>query len=180
MIAIDTETVVDAGRTVKTIPFVPILVSMCDRVAPGEAYYLPLQPSRLARRAQGELLIDAAVIAHPTDAPEDRGFESAEETSPRTARTRERAARGISSNETDRPESAAIESDEMKPLRDLLEDPSVKKPHRIPSTMFLSCDAPECASRGSTSIRCSRAMFSIRAGGRTVSMFWPSSFSITR
>ena len=111
MISIGTEAVASADSPVKTDPLRSTLVSISIGTAPGEAWYLPLRHSDWYG-AQGELLIDVSGDRSPTDAPEDRGLvRGGDEPSDRTP------VRNLPD----------IGSEEMKPLRDLLEDPSVKK-----------------------------------------------------
>jgi DNA polymerase-1 len=114
-IAVDTETIVAAGSMLKVDPIRSILISLAIAVAPGEAYYLPLK-HRSQGGMQGELMIDAAGDRSATDAPEDRGLVSGGDEPARTRQT-EAAIRNLPS----------LNSDEMKLLRDLLEDPTVKK-----------------------------------------------------
>ena len=90
---------------------------MAIAVAPGEAYYLPLRHSDW-RGMQGELMIDSAGDRSATDAPDDRGLVSGGDDCP----------------QPECPEAGStvknlppLDSEEMKPLRDLLEDPAVRK-----------------------------------------------------
>jgi DNA polymerase-1 len=114
-IAIDTETVVAAGSMLKVDPIRSILISIAIAVAPGEAYYLPLKHKSLGNM-QGELMIDASGDRSATDASEDRGLVSGGD-EPSHTRRGEVSVRNL----------PPLGSDEMKPLRDLLEDPAVKK-----------------------------------------------------
>lgn len=92
-IAVDTETVLDAGAPPVVTPHRANLVSISIAVAPGEAYYLPLA-HRGTRAGQGDLdLGDAA------PAPVAVGIRNL----------------------------PPLLSEEMAPLRALLEDPAVKK-----------------------------------------------------
>lgn len=114
-IAIDTETVVAAGSPLKVDAIRSILVSLAIAVSPGEAYYLPLKHRTLGDM-QGELLIDASGDRSATDAPEDRGLVSGgDEPAP---------AKRIDATVKNLPPLSSVE---MKPLRDLLEDPSIRK-----------------------------------------------------
>ncbi|MBM3908919.1 MAG: DNA polymerase I, partial [Gemmatimonadetes bacterium] len=92
-IAVDTETVLDAGAPPIVTPLRANLVSISIAVAPGEAYYLPFA-HRGPRASQGDLDLG--------DAPPE----------PVTA--------GI----TNLP---PLLSADMKPLREMLEDPAVRK-----------------------------------------------------
>lgn len=137
-IAIDTETLLDSDSPHKTDPLRAKLVSLAIAIAPGEAYYFPLR--HVPRRdVQNELLIDAAGDRAATDAPEDRGLirggdEPLTRKTVRKAKTSTAsglagvllAQRGEAMDDLVR-NLPAIGSDEMKPLRDLLEDPGVKK-----------------------------------------------------
>lgn len=114
-IALDTETIVAAGSVLKVDPIRSILVSLAIAVAPGEAYYLPLKHKKQGEM-QGELMIDASGDRSPTDAPEDRGLVSGGDEP-----TIDRSSAGLIKN------LPSLNSAEMKPLRDLLEDATVKK-----------------------------------------------------
>ena len=150
-IAIDTQTIVPSGTLTSIDPLRSRLVSIAIAVEEGEAYYLPLA-HREWHPPQGELLIDASGDRAPTDAPEDRtivrGGDEAKVsdqnndpavTAMSVARARAKAKKTVSSQ----PVSLAarllaeqsrtvknlppLDSDAMRPLRELLEDESVKK-----------------------------------------------------
>ena len=143
-IAVDTETVIDAGSPVKVDPLRAKLVAISMALAPGEAYYFPLA-HRERGVAQGDLMLDASGDRSPTDAPEDRGLvrggdeASAGENGAAGARPKRKAAKSSAVE----PGSIAarllatgappvrnlppLDSPEMAPLRQLLEDPRVKK-----------------------------------------------------
>src|SRR5687768_6760635 len=140
-LALDTETVITAESPLQVDPLRSTLVSISIATAPGEAWYLPLRHVQW-RGLQGELLIDAAGDRSPTDAPEDRGLVRGgdELLPPRSAKTRKTpvtplgiAARLLEEakmrNDPSLPvrNLPPIDSDEMKALRDLLEDPDIKK-----------------------------------------------------
>ena len=136
-IAIDTETLLDPDNPQKSDPLRAKLVSLAIATAPGEAYYFPLQHV-LRRDVQSELLIDAAGDRAATDAPSDRGLiRGGDEAVPRKAsRKKVSAASGIAgailAERTRAGEEAVrnlpqLSSPEMKSLKDLLEDPSIKK-----------------------------------------------------
>ena len=92
-IAVDTETVLDAGAPPVVTPHRANLVSISIGVVPGEAYYLPFA-HRGTRAGQGDLdLGDAAPVTR-------RGWDS---------------------------QSPPLLSEDVAPLRALLEDPAVKK-----------------------------------------------------
>jgi DNA polymerase-1 len=98
-------------------PLRSTLVSIAIAVTPGEAYYLPLK-HRSQHGLQGELMmVDASGDRSPTDSPSDRGLVSGGD----------EPLGGHSDKEPPIRNLPALNSDEMKPLRDLLEDPSVKK-----------------------------------------------------
>lgn len=136
-IAIDTETLLDPDNPQKADPLRARLVSLAIAVAPGEAYYFPLR--HVPRRdVQSELLIDAAGDRAATDAPADRGLIRGgdEPVARKTARKKASGTSGIAgailaqrAMTGDDPvrNLPSLESDEMKPLRDLLEDPGVRK-----------------------------------------------------
>ena len=130
VIALDTETVVDSDTPLQVDPLRSTLVSIAIAVAPGEAYYLPLRHTEW-QNAQGELMIDAAGDRSPTDAPEDRGLiRGGDEPLPRTpSKSKKAPAPTLPETRQTGPVKNLpdIRSPEMQPLRDLLEDRSVKK-----------------------------------------------------
>ncbi len=139
-IAIDTETLINADSPQVSDPLRSSLVAISMAVGEGEAYYFPLR-HRLSRgdgdAAQVELLADAPGDRSPTDAPEDRGLvRGGDEVFPdppeekRKARSEPAsiAAKMLKASRPDRVQNLPpLDSPEMKPLRSLLEDPSVKK-----------------------------------------------------
>ena len=141
-ISVDTETVIEADSPQKTDPLRSKLVSISIAVAPGEAYYLPLRHVEW-RGLQGELMMDAAGDRSATDAAEERGLvRGGDEPTPvaasRAPKIKLPAGTGIAGALlAQRQQSSAngsgvinlppIDSAEMKPLRDLLADPQVKK-----------------------------------------------------
>ncbi|MDQ3081763.1 MAG: DNA polymerase I, partial [Gemmatimonadota bacterium] len=148
-ISVDTETVIEADSPQKVDPLRSKLVSISIAVAPGEAYYLPLRHVEW-RGLQGELMMDAAGDRSATDATEDRGLvrggdeptapasSPSSPPSPRPSKPKLPAGTGIAGTLlAQRPQSSAngsriinlppIDSAEMKPLRDLLADPGVRK-----------------------------------------------------
>jgi len=137
MISIGTETVVNADSPLKSDPLRSALISIAVGTAPGEAWYLPLRHSNW-HGAQGELLIDAAGDRSPTDAPEDRGLiRGGDEptlggnsrAAAKTSSTMAGIAGSLLASQGRNPvrNLPDLSSSEMKPLRDLLEDPAVKK-----------------------------------------------------
>lgn len=137
-IAVDTETVIELGSPQIVDPLRSTLVSISIAVAAGEAYYLPLR-HREHQNEQHELLTDASGDRSPTDAPEDRGLVRGgdEPAAPKRKSARNKAAgasepSGIAARLLAERRHAirnlpALLSDEMAPLRAMLEDPSIRK-----------------------------------------------------
>jgi DNA polymerase-1 len=149
-IALNTQTVPESGSPTASDPLRSRLVSLTIALAEGEAFYLPLghrewQPPQ---PSQGELLMDPSGDRAPTDAPEDRslvrgGDEPNDEgtdqptttlTSRRTAAKKTSvatpasiAARALAEGVSRVKNLPAIDSAAMKPLRELLEDKTVRK-----------------------------------------------------
>jgi DNA polymerase-1 len=138
-IAIDTETIADIEAPTRGDPLRSRIVSMAIALGEGEAFYLPFG-HREWYPPQGELLIDAAGDRAPTDAPEDRGLvRGGDEASLTTVTTRTSTAKKT----TAQPSSVAarllakgtlpvknlpaLDSAGMAPLRQLLEDETVRK-----------------------------------------------------
>src|SRR5258708_20640612 len=114
--AIDTELTLDAGAPEVIDPLRSHLAGLAIAIAPGEAYYLPLA-HRERQPDQGSLgLMDDAV----TEAPKKRVAKTA--SAPTSI-----AARALSERTPFILNLPSINAAEMKPLRALLEDPSVKK-----------------------------------------------------
>lgn len=136
VIALDAEAMVDSDSPQTADPLRSSIISISIAVGEGEAYYFPLR-HRLSRSGQGELLVDAAGDRSATDAPEDRGFiRGGDEVFPESPSKKKKingdsisiAARILQqSRPTHIRNLPALDSPEMKPLRDLLEDPSVRK-----------------------------------------------------
>jgi len=137
-IAVDTETIIELGSPQIVDPLRSTLVSISIAVAPGEAYYLPLR-HRERQNAQGELMVDMSGDRAPTDAPEDRGLTLGGDEPPAP---KKKAARKKSVGSTEGSGIAArmlaerrrpvrnlppLMSDEMTALREMLEDPAVRK-----------------------------------------------------
>ena len=137
-IAVDTETVIELGSPQIVDPLRSTLVSISIAVALGEAYYLPLR-HRDRRQAQGDFLVDVSGDRSPTDAPEDRGLtlggddpptpkkKAARKKIPGTKEGAGIAARMLSENAYTVRNLPPLMSDEMTPLRAMLEDPTVRK-----------------------------------------------------
>jgi DNA polymerase-1 len=141
-IAVDTETVIDIDSPLKVDPLRSTLVGITIAVAPGEAYYLPLR-HRPRDGTQVDLPLDASGDRSPDDSPETRGLERggdetnvtpppAVATKPKKKKTTASepssiAERALASGQQPIRNLPPLESDEMTPLRALLEDASVKK-----------------------------------------------------
>jgi DNA polymerase-1 len=137
-IAVDTETVIELGSPQIVDPLRSTLVSISIAVAPGEAYYLPLR-HRERQNAQGELMVDMSGDRAPTDAPEDRGLTLGgdEPPAPKKKATRKKsvgstegsgiAARMLAERKHPVRNLPPLMSDEMTALREMLEDPAVRK-----------------------------------------------------
>ena len=136
VISVGTETLIDPESPQPVDPLRSSLVSIAIAVGDGEAYYFPLR-HRLPQGGQGELLVDAAGDRSPTDAAEDRGLirggdePFAEPTTKKrktSGETMSIAARMLRENTTTSVRNLPpLDSPEMKPLRDLLEDPAIRK-----------------------------------------------------
>ncbi len=129
-ISLDTETVIAADSPLQVDALRSALVSIAIATAPGEAWYLPLRHVEW-RGMQGELLIDAAGDRSPTDASEDRGLvRGGDDPLARAGSGKKKPATKPDSQATNTGpvrNLPPLDSVEMKPLRDLLEDPTVKK-----------------------------------------------------
>jgi DNA polymerase-1 len=140
MVSIDTETLIDPESPQKSDPMRSKLVSLSIAVAPGEAYYFPL--GHVSRRdVQNELMIDAAGDRAATDSPEDRGLiRGGDDPVPirpkRKAKTPIASGGGIAGALLASTKGLAekqinnlppLNSESMKPLKALLEDPAVRK-----------------------------------------------------
>jgi DNA polymerase-1 len=137
-IAVDTETVIELGSPQIVDPLRSTLVSISIAVAPGEAYYLPLR-HRERQEEQRELLTDVSGDRSPTDAPEDRGIIRGgdEPAAPRKKSVRKKAinankgagiaARLLAERRHPVQNLPPLLSDEMAPLRAMLEDPAIRK-----------------------------------------------------
>ena len=131
VIALDTETVVDADTPLQVDPLRSTLVSIAIAVAPGEAYYLPLRHTEW-QSAQGELMIDAAGDRSPTDAPDDRGLiRGGDEPLPKNSARSRKASQTPTLPETRQAGPVRnlpdLASREMLALRELLQDRLIKK-----------------------------------------------------
>ena len=137
LISIDTEAFADANSPNPADPLRSRLISLSIGLGNGEAYYLPLA-HRLPQSGQGELLVDVPGDRSATDAPEERGLiRGGDEVFPETATSRKKKTNGDSLSIAARMQREKrpthvrnlppIDAPEMKPLRDLLADPSIRK-----------------------------------------------------
>jgi DNA polymerase-1 len=133
-IAIDTETVIDPDSISRADPLRSTLISIAIAVAPGKAYYFPLRHSQW-RGMQGDLLVDTAGDRSATDAPEERGLVRGGDEIELNIRLAKKSG-AAKPSETNRAQSnggqpvrnlPSITSDEMNPLRALLEDATIRK-----------------------------------------------------
>ena len=141
-IAVDTETLIDPDSPLKVDALRSTLVGITIAVAPGEAYYLPLR-HRPRDGTQVDLPLDASGDRSPDDAPESRGLErggdeilvappSAVAAKPKKKRTTTSdpasiAERALAGGAREIRNLPALDSNELAPLRALLEDPAVRK-----------------------------------------------------
>ncbi|MBA3578656.1 MAG: DNA polymerase I [Gemmatimonadaceae bacterium] len=135
-VALDTETVVAAGDPPKIDPLRSRLIGISLAIAPGEAYYFPLR-HRPHAAEQTDFLMDVSGDRSATDAPEDRGtVRGGDETTGATTRPKKRIAKRVESiasrmlsggGATPVNNLPPLDSAEMAPLRELLEDPSITK-----------------------------------------------------
>ena len=134
-IGLATEALVNPDSPQLADPLRSSLISISIATGDGEAFYFPLR-HRLPQGGQGELLVDAAGDRSATDAPEDRGLiRGGDEVFPDVAKKKKAngdsqsiAARMLRRNRPTHVRNLpALDSPEMKPLKDLLEDPSVRK-----------------------------------------------------
>jgi DNA polymerase-1 len=140
-ISLDTETLIDSDSPQKSDPLRSRLISIAIGISPGEAYYFPLRHV-LQRDVQSELLVDVPGDRAATDSPEDRGLirggdEPIEMAAARAPKKSSAAARlgtagAMLAQAKGGPATAIknlppLDSPAMKPLRDLLEDPAIKK-----------------------------------------------------
>ncbi len=134
--ALDTETVIAAGDPPKVDPLRSKLIGISLAVAPGEAYYFPLRHRQHAAE-QTDFLMDVSGDRSPTDASEDRGtVRGGDDAAVSTARPKKRVTKKVESIASRLLGGGAaspvnnlppLDSPEMAPLRELLEDASVTK-----------------------------------------------------
>ena len=136
VIGLATEALVNPDSPQPADPLRSGLVSLSIAIGEGDAYYLPLR-HRLPRAGQVELLVDVAGDRSATDAPEERGlirggdevlFEPASRKRKANGDPTSIAARMLRQNRPTAVQNLPpLDSPEMQALRDLLEDPSVRK-----------------------------------------------------
>jgi DNA polymerase-1 len=136
VISLDTESLSNPDSPQPSDPLRSSLVSISIAVGDGEAYYFPLR-HRLPRAGQGELLVDTAGDRSATDAPEDRGLiRGGDEVFPEIRAKKKQpnldslgtAGRMLRTMTLGSVRNLPpLDSAEMEPLRNLLEDPSVRK-----------------------------------------------------
>src|SRR5438105_839746 len=137
LISLDTEAFVDADGPQTADPLRSSLISISIGLGNGEAYYFPLR-HRLPRSGQGDLLVDVPGDRSATDAPEDRGLiRGGDEVFPEGAAAKKKKANGDSLSiaarmlRDKRPAAVRnlppLSAPEMKPLRDVLEDATIRK-----------------------------------------------------
>ena len=110
MIAVDTETILDADAPPIITPMRANLVAISIGTAPGKAWYLPFA-HRLPREAQGGLALGDAPVKPRKGPSADSSI----------------AARMLAEGEHPVVNLPPLLSDAMAPLRGLLEDPAVRK-----------------------------------------------------
>jgi len=148
-VAVDTETVIEAGAPLKIDPLRSRLVSIAVALAPGEAYYLPLA-HREHRPEQTELLAAGAAAADagadpggadvaatgvdpdklPTDAPPDGDAPKKAKKKPAAPKVPEPtgiAGRMLADRSYPVRNLPPLDAPEMRPLVALLEDAAVSK-----------------------------------------------------
>jgi len=123
--AIDTQGIADPGSPVAFDPLRSTLAGLAIAVAPGEAYYLPLR-HRDPERAAGELDLMAAgrIVERATGLAQDEPRKTAGTTRGAESIASRAIAVGVMAPVRNLPELGAPE---MAPLRELLEDPAVRK-----------------------------------------------------
>ena len=146
-IAVATETLAETVALQRGNPLTATLVSLAIAVGEGEAYYLPLRhrpatEDRDDEPVQGSLLIDPSGDRAPTDAPADRGLVAGGDDAavaveaPKASRKRKSplppprqslAAQAIAAGARPVVNLPPLEDAAMRPLVELLQDPTVRK-----------------------------------------------------
>ena len=138
-VALDTETVIDPESPQKVDALRSTLVALTLALAPGEAYYFPLR-HREREATQTDLpLIDASGDRSPNDSPAARGLIQGGDEAVAVAKPRKTAKKTAPAEPSSIAERVLakgkpavrnlphIHAEEMAPLRELLEDPAVRK-----------------------------------------------------
>ncbi len=135
-ISVDTETIIDRDSPLAVDPLRSTLVSVSVALGPGEAYYFPFRHVR-QRGIQGELLIDASGDRSATDGAADRGLvRGGDKPFPKRTGVKATASSIAGKLLAERKEQSdgapvtnlpPINSPDMTPFRELLEDPAVRK-----------------------------------------------------
>jgi len=117
-LAIHVETVPDAGAPNPNDPLRSTLVGIAIAVAPGEAYYIPVAHRRYEPQ-QSSLVLTSEEPAV--------GKKTRSKAPPKTQEATSIAARALANGPTDASNLPPIQDPAMQPLRELLEDPEVRK-----------------------------------------------------
>ena len=117
-IAVDTETVLDPGAPHDVDPLRCSLVGITIAVAPGEAFYFPL-----AHKSR----VDSQVDLGLGDEPAVDAFATKKDRTKKASEPASIAARALAGSARTILNLPSIASAEMAPLKDLLEDPGVRK-----------------------------------------------------
>jgi DNA polymerase-1 len=142
-VAVDTETVIDPGSPNKVDPLRSRLVGISIALGPGDAYYLPIA-HRAWEPAQPALGLTIDTDRMPTDDPEDApvpgdGLDGGDGAAAKKKPAKKKAApaapepsgiagRMLAERGPVAPKNLPpLHSEEMRPLRELLEDPGVPK-----------------------------------------------------
>ena len=115
-IALGVQTVVEPGVTNPNDPLRAVIVGISVAVAPGEAYYIPMAHRRY-EPVQAMLVLTS----------EEPATKGAKKTRAKTAEPVSIAARALQSGAPEPVNLPALETSGMAPLRELLEDPAVRK-----------------------------------------------------
>jgi DNA polymerase I len=137
MIGLDVELVRESGSAEFTDPLRSRIVGLSISTGPGEAYYLPVA-HRERQPEQGMLGLLGS--SEPEQAPKKRAAKTVTPTSI--------AARAIAEGQPEIRNLPDLDSAEMKPLRDLLEDASVSKAIQNSKFAMLSLRTAGIALRG--------------------------------
>jgi DNA polymerase-1 len=136
LIGVDVEMVRESGSADFTDPVRSRIVGISVATAPGEAYYLPLSH----REQQPEQGLLGLLGTEPEAAPKKRAAKTPTPTSI--------AAKAIAEGHGEVRNLPPLDAPEMKPLRDLLEDASVKKAIQNSKFAMLALRAKSITLRG--------------------------------